>query len=612
MIHILTRRKSEKGTLFESLLLMVISKQGFGNLKSKIHAGGTEIDIEATSNVTKEKIRIEAKAHEKPIGTNELKKFLLTSNNDLAKKKINHAIFWSLSGINGTAKNYFEKELVKKFKDKITIKDNVDFQNLLSEIGLIGNDSSVDYNVKDLVKKKLLHRDLAYYQNQWYFIQYCSQIHKPTHFFVVNHFGKPVDDIIGKGIRDSHKELKKLNLILLSTSNQLQKILMYHESISIEEIIKEIKETRVDVESVIDELIDQQLIVKINSTYSLKKGLDTFLKIAKEFLENDDKQVLMKSPYLINSINDDHIISYIENRFYLKLTTENKTSIRRMVSVSASALHYSLFGSNIREENLVKQYGNNIIQRVYDENLRTILIEICLWILSDYTKGMVLGLQHTKAIDIGLKMRMVTQDELFFSVDSYYMIILATAGGTIKPGEAVVAKNPEMFLQTANALYNFGEKEKAIAEINRALSVFENKGDWLYTAYTNIGLMHHDLKQLPKAYSCYKKAIKLFPNKHELLLNLGLLLIDMKKIKNAKKVLNKALRLRPEETKIEYALARIKIIENEKDDCYELLEQVLVKEKRFVERINQDIEFIKIKKTKRYLNLLKKLGLFTP
>jgi len=197
--------------------LTVISKQGYGNLKPKIHAGGIEIDIEATSNVTKEKIRIEAKAHEKPIGTNELKKFLMTSNNDLAKKKINHAIFWSLSGINGTAKNFFEKELVKKYKDKITIKDDIEFQHLLSEIGLIGNDSSIDYNTKDLVKKKLLHRDLVYYQNQWYFIQYCSQTHQPTHFFVVDNFGKPVDDITGKGIRNSYKELKKLNMILLST-----------------------------------------------------------------------------------------------------------------------------------------------------------------------------------------------------------------------------------------------------------------------------------------------------------------------------------------------------------------------------------------------------------
>ena len=60
MIRILGK-KEEKGSLFETLLTMVLSKQGYGNIETNIHATGTEIDIEATDNVTGNKIRVEAK-----------------------------------------------------------------------------------------------------------------------------------------------------------------------------------------------------------------------------------------------------------------------------------------------------------------------------------------------------------------------------------------------------------------------------------------------------------------------------------------------------------------------------------------------------------------------
>ena len=94
----------------------MLSKQGYGDIESNIHTTGTEIDIAAKDNVSGNKIYLEAKAHRKPIDTPTLKKFITTANNDVERGVIDHAIFWSLSGINSTARHYFDNELVLNSK----------------------------------------------------------------------------------------------------------------------------------------------------------------------------------------------------------------------------------------------------------------------------------------------------------------------------------------------------------------------------------------------------------------------------------------------------------------------------------------------------------------
>ena len=535
-----------------------------------------------------------------------MQKFLLTANNDIKKKKIDYAVFWSLSGINSTAKAYFD-ELNNNLKQNISIKDECGFQKILIEIGLITNESSIENNIKNITKETLQKRDLVFYQNKWYFIQFLGNSSKATYFFVLDSWGNPVEDIIPKGIRKITKDLKKFKLILLYTKNRVLEFLMYNDSSTIEEIVKGIKETKIDIKSVLDQLLEQNLIKQDKEKYFLNNELEAFLKIAREFLK-DKKIKLMKSPYLNNSLNGNQIMSYIENRFFLKLSSENKKVLQRINAVSPSALQHSLFGSIIPQQNLVEQYNENITEKIYDENFRLLLTDLCLWFLSDFKNNMVLGIQDTKAIDIDIKLKMATSQELFFAIEAKGTTMLARAGGKIKPGEMVVAKNPQLFLETSIIFYHFNQKEKAIEQIDKALKIFENKGDWIYTAYFNKAWFHYELEQFKESYNCYKKIQKIFPEKiNSIKLNFSLVLIEMKKIREAKKLLKEALQQSPDNLKILYAISRIKIIENKKKECYDLLEKILKQEKEFIKLIKQEKEFSKIRKTKTFLKLLEKL-----
>lgn len=568
MIRIIAE-KNEKGQLFESLLKMILSKQGYGNIESNIHSTGTEIDIEATDNVTGSKIRVEAKAHEKPIDSPELQKFLLTANNDLMKKKIAYAVFWSLSGINSTAKNYFETELVSEFKNQITIKGNKEFQQILVDIGLIGNESSIDNNIAGIVKKNLLGRDLVFYQNQWYFIQYCSETQESTHFFVLDNFGKPVEDIIAKSIRKSSSDLEKLNLILLLTKNHVLEFLMYHESASMKEIIEGIKETQIDIQSVLEELLDQQLIDIEKSEepkYSISKGLDAFLKISREFLKNR-KMVLMKSPYLSLATNYE-ISSYIENRFHLKFSDEIRKVVLRMVLVSPSALEYSLFKDTKSIENQLQQFDQKIPDNLRKINYQHFMTQMCLSVLYDLRNGQSLGLQKTRGVLLDIKLKMSTLDELYFKIDAKSPLMIMKLQGSAKEGQALSAVNPETFLETSMIFYNMGEIIRAIKEIDDALKAFKNEGEWLAAAYINKGMYLEQIGKTNESFSCLKNATKLFPDKKEGWLNLGNVFLRKKKLTAAKDAFNKALKLDENYVHAKYGLARTFILQKKRERMF--------------------------------------------
>lgn len=609
MIRILSE-KNEKGTQFESLLKLVLAKQGYGSIESNIHTTGTEIDIEAKDNVSGIKIRLEAKAHNDTIDSPELKKFVLTTINDIKRKIIDYGIFWSLSGINSTARYYFENELVDELKDRISVKGNKEFQQMLIDLNLIGNNGAIDSNISSLTQKNLLNRELIYYQNQWYFIQYCSQTQERTHFFVVSSFGKIVDDIVAKGIRELDDDLKRLNLILMSTKNRVIEFLMYHELVSLNEINEGIKETSVDIQSVIDELLDQQLIRNEQSTetkYTLNKEIDAFLKICKDFLK-DKKMTFMKSPYLAKSVNPS-LVSYIENRWHLKLSKEYKKMILKMCLISPSAIDYALFSPTTAIQNQLEQFNQKIPLHMMKINQSSFMTQMAVSVLTDIQYNLSLGLQKTRGALVDINLKMATEDELFFKIRAKAPLVTMKIKGTAKVGQGLVAVSPETYLETSHIFYSLGEIKTAIKEIDDALKHFKNEGEWIKAAYINKGMYLTELGKLDEAKEFLVKATQLYPTQKEGWLNLGNLHLQQGKIPDAKICFEKSLNLDNNYAHAKYGLARVAISTNSEDLCFSLLEELFQLEKRFVTRVLLDKEFKELRKTKRYSELLKKLKL---
>lgn len=600
--------KIQKGLLFESLLVEVLDKQGFGNFSKRKIKTGMEIDIEATNNVTNKKIIVEAKAHEKEVDTSHLRNFHSKVVTEREKREIESGIFWSLSGINAHAKAWYD-DLDAKTKSFLIVKDGDDFLRMLQDLQIIEHTSSIENKSKSLIKKDILNTDLVYFKNKWYFIQYCGHSNQKDSFLLLDSHGEIVDNLTCKDIRDLLPNLRNLKLILLSSREQILTLLLQKESITATDIVKELKEQLVDVQTTLDDLVSQNLIISERTDepkYAIKEGLETFLQITKEF--KDKSSILMKSMYLEKSMTYE-LVSYISKRFFVDLSEEEKRVLVRILLISPSSLEYCLRSDDTPHQNLYEQFKGNLPKKVQQTNLTSLMSKLCILCLNDLENKQLLGLQKTRALSVILNLKISTLDESYLTIDAKYTTVTMQAAGGIKRGEAVKIANPEGFIELSMIHHNLGQTKEAIKLLHDVMNVHNDNGSWRKAAHVNLGLLYHEIGNLEQAMTWLKRATSQYPEVLEGWLNLGNIHLDSNDLDQARKAYNKALQIDSNHIKVRYGLTRILAAEGKEDECYKQLEEILKQEKRFVNRINEDKEFKKIRKNKEYLNLLKKLQL---
>ena len=127
------------------------------------------------------------------------------------------------------------------------------------------------------------------------------------------------------------------------------------DSKSANEIADEIGESLASVEDQLIALVSENICEKINqdeiSQYVVKKDIETFARLVKEFLSDkeEDKEEIgqfVSSDYYFSRI-DNQLVDYVLRRFYLDSayqTDEDKLPIGRILLASPSALLFALNG----------------------------------------------------------------------------------------------------------------------------------------------------------------------------------------------------------------------------------------------------------------------------
>ena len=131
--------------------------------------------------------------------------------------------------------------------------------------------------------------------------------------------------------------------------------LLYSDSKSANEIANEISISLTTVENQLTALVSENICEKVNqdemSQYVVKKDIETFAQLVKEFLSNKEThkeqiEQFITSEYYLTRINDE-LLDYVLSRFYLNSvyqTDEVKTGIQRILLASPSGLLWVLHG----------------------------------------------------------------------------------------------------------------------------------------------------------------------------------------------------------------------------------------------------------------------------
>ena len=601
-------KSHEKGTLFEFMIQAILAKQGYGDFQIRARGPGMELDLICTNNVTSEKILVEAKAHKKPIATSELEIFH-SKIMALREKGIELGIFWSLSGINSSAAFWYNS-LPDKMKQFLKIKGGKDFYNMLQDTGTVGSKNSINSELKPLINKDFFSQELVFCKNSWYYIQFFGKQDAVDSFTILDAFGKIVDNFTCRDIRKQYSKLQNLKLILLSSRRQILESFLKKDKLTIDEITRELKESRVDIQATVDDLVQQNLLTSYydgEQKFMIKRGLETFLAVSNEFKQN--VSTFMKSAYLQSSITNE-LMNFIIHRFVIAPPKKQIKSIEKLIVISPSALEYCLRSADVPAQDLHAQFNdkNSIVNK---SKIADLISRLCILTLGDMgqRKG-VLGLQHTRAIEANIHLKLATMNDLYLDVGAKYTRIVARAAGPIRLGEAVQITHPDGFIYVSNLQRNLGQTKLAIKTLKDLLSNYENDdGDWKKAAYVRLGLFSTELNKFEDAKFFLLKATSLYPEVIEGWLNLGNLYLAMGSILEAEKIFSKALKKNPSMLKLQYGLCRVLIAQKKTEQCILKLAPILIKEKRFVDRINKDAEFRTFKRSNKYRELLKKLNL---
>ena len=560
-----------------------------------------ELDLICTDNVTNQKIVVEAKAHQDPINLPDLVKFYgkFTS----LQNKVKMGVFWSLSGINSHAEAWY-RELSARKKQVFQIKSGSEFYDLLLKSKLVVSRDTIASKLSELVQEEILAQELVYYANSWYYIQLLGT-ENADRVVIFGGSGEFVDNFTSHELRKHHSRLKHLTLILLESRMEILKILLSDEQITMNEIAKKLKIKRVDIQTTINSLVEQNLLEVIdtnNKKFKIKRGLATFLKISNEFKQ--ESSIFMRSSYFKSSINSE-LMNFITNRFIIILSKQQLGSIQKLIAISPSALEHCLRSDDVPDQNSDDDPGTNPAKNKF--RILDLFSSLCVLTLSDMEQRRVLQLDVMNAVMAKIHLKFATPDSLYLDIQTKYNVVVMKVSGSIKRGELVRPASPEGLITWASLYHNLGQTGKAERMLEDMLVHQTNNPSWSKAACINLGLYKTKLNKLEDAKFWLLRATREYPDALEGWLNLGNVYLKMGKIVCAKKIFMNELAKKPANLKLQYGLAKVLVQQGNVNQCVSILEKILVKERGFIKLINSDKEFKEFKQSDRYKELIGKV-----
>jgi tetratricopeptide (TPR) repeat protein len=518
-LKILAETSQQKGKQFERLMAMILDKSGYTNFRFDIHATGMELDIKANHKVTNDPITCECKAHQDEIASRELVTFYGKFNAEKGHSKLTKGFFFSTSGFNGTAVEWYEKSVPIYDKDNFKIFNNYEIIKLLIQTGFLISEEELEEKIKSHVNHKLEKRYIIFIEFRPYFVQIYRINEESQRFVILTGEGNLASRTIYDQILKLDSEISGIPMVNLEILDKVILSLLDRNIKSQKQISEEITETYDNVKFALEDLkSDDILDIKIQKSeeiFSLKEDIVTLTKLVKRFYNSKYQFTFMSSKYLENSINDEYL-DHLSDRFKIDFEKDHKTMLLRSSKIFPSVLYYLLLSdvtpyTNYYKQKLEISKGSEMSQ-IDTSVISGFTTELLQIMLNDFKK-MPTKYQFEKGIDghyLQINLRLASEFNLIFDIKSDGRLMLMKAGGPIKIGELDSASDMSVFLRTGNIQMSLQLLDDAINYFDKVIKGTDNK-DWLKAAWTHKGLCYMAKEDYPKADNCFDKALEIDP-----------------------------------------------------------------------------------------------------
>ena len=308
----------------------------------------------------------------------------------------------------------------------------------------------------------------------------------------------------------------KINDLKIELANKLSN----NDGLSLEPLSKELGLPIDDLKEAVNQL-EKEGILKSNeeaTQYDLIRSIEAFVKISNYVLSSNYRFLFLLSKYAIDLINKD-LVKYVANRYYVELSEEQTENLRVLLSISPSCLLEALFSNtdkfqnqkmHIKQLNLTeeqsKKFGEMATNQIFES-----FVELMLLDLKSPESTNIMKEKKIRGFKISIEVKIANLEKLIAGISSDSVIMLAKASGEIKAGQLISASNPDYFLESSLVLANLGLLEKAIEDVEIAISKLTDP-DKLKIAWNNKGVFLRRMNKPEDAILCFDNALNIDPN----------------------------------------------------------------------------------------------------
>ena len=294
---------------------------------------------------------------------------------------------------------------------------------------------------------------------------------------------------------------------------------------SANEIADEIGQPPVTVEHQLTILDSAGICEKVSNDemnqYVVKKDIETFAKLVKEFLSNEEKHAeqierFITSEYYLTRI-DAELVDYVLNRFYLNSVyqdEETKMGIQRILLASPSGLLFVLYGDTTifseSQSNWKRLDSSDETRewftRIIHSQFMTPLLEMLIADMKVPVYGFLYAKLQLRVAEVNIHVSIATVHGKYVEAEAGGSFTLLKAAEALRAGHLTSAVDPMIFCDNGVALLHLREFQTALESFDKALNAVPNPIQKAIVL-NNKGWAFLNLKQYQKAIECFEEGI---------------------------------------------------------------------------------------------------------
>jgi len=560
-MKILAGSNKEKAIALDQLTEDLLDELGYFDFRAKLSPTGLAIDLKARHRSGSHRLHCHGRTIAHEIRLEELRKVHRRYLQERRRDKRLAGVFFSLSGFHPIAKTWFSR-LDADVRGDYHLFGVDKICALLRRAKLVSSPEQIAHSIESRVMAQLGSRSLVFAAGRFYWV-FLIHAKKGPAYVVLDAYGSPVSQRVAQAIKRMGSSLKGKRLLDLQAREKVLLALAESGQKNIEFIARGAKEPLNDLREVMQGLLHEGFLTTEPAgqprwrfdRYSIKPEFDVFLNVARQFLDGSQRFKFIRSNFAVQMLVAG-LLPYLEERFRLKFSEEDRSWLPKFLAVSPSALSYALFAPTDYFLSAWQELESRLLpsqekERLRSRHLSKLYSDMLLRYASDLQDSRFDEVLRHKGVQghfYRITAKASSAEELIFSMSSESHLTLSgpATAGTVTPKGAgpPTGLTGDAALSTGKSLMHMHEFDYAVELFDRAIKGLKDPNK-LLEAWNCKGACLVYQKRYSAAITCFNEALRYDGNNKEAWLHKATCLKELGDSNGAIRCAKRALEIDP-------------------------------------------------------------------